>query len=120
MLNAFHLGGWGMYPTLVFGLLLVGICITYALKPQKHLVPLLLSTGILTLVAGAAGFTSGLIATMTSATSGRFPEPPIEVAMTGLGESLHNIALALLLATLAALAVSIGALRLWLRSDRPS
>jgi hypothetical protein len=105
--DAFAQGGPGMIPTAIFGLLLVGVSLLYAVRPEKRFVPLLVSTTALTLVAGAFGFVSGVIksiAAMGETTDLRFP-------ILGTGESLNNVALALGLIFAAMLATSIGALR---------
>lgn len=107
MKEAFIAGGWGMYPTLIAGLALLAACIQYARRPEPRYVPLMLSLGLFTLMAGALGFATGLI------TMARFysPDVPPAVLVAGVGESLHDVALALILATLGALLASIGALR---------
>ena len=110
MRETFHLGGWGMYPTFIFGLVLLAGSVRYATKPEQRVVPLLISLGILTLVSGATGFVTGLIKSLDflnrAAPDDRF------LALVGLGESLHNIALALVLVMLAALAAVVGTWRL--------
>ena len=107
MSNAFAAGGFGMYPTLVFGLLLVGTSLRYAATPHARWVPLMVSLGLVTLFAGALGFTTGLIA--TSQAAGR--SDAASLAIAGFGESLHNLALAFLLIVMASMAAALGALR---------
>ena len=63
MYEAFQMGGWGMYPTLIAGLVLVLTSVRYAVDPQARWVPLMLSLGSLTLVAGGLGFVTGVIRT---------------------------------------------------------
>lgn len=103
-MDAFRLGGWGMYPTLVFGLIFVVGAIQYARRPEPHHRPLVISLGVLTLIVGSLGFVTGLIATMAHT------EPPNEprVALVGLGESLHNVSLALMLLVVGTIAAVIG------------
>jgi len=110
MSDAFHQGGFGMYPTTLFGLLLLAATIRYALTPSPRFVPLLISLGILTMASGGLGFVAGLIKSV-SAIGGVGAEQRW-IWLLGLGESLNNVALALVLVTLGALAASIGALRL--------
>lgn len=108
--GAFRSGGWGMYPTLVFGLLMIAASVAYAFKPERRLVPLQISLGIMTLVAGSLGFVTGLIKSL-----GAIHQVPADqrfIWLIGLGESLNNVALALTLVMLGALAISVGALRL--------
>ncbi|UJR86464.1 hypothetical protein [Sandaracinus amylolyticus] len=107
MLEAFRLGGWGMFPTLVFGLLAIAASLRYAVRPDSRFVPLLVSSALLTLAAGSLGFVTGLIATSTYIADA----PDHRVWLIGLGESLHNLALALILVGSGLVATTVGALR---------
>lgn len=112
MSEIFHVGGFGMYPTALFGLLLVGVSIRYAIKPESRFVPLQVTLGLLTLLAGMLGFVTGLI-TSFSHMSGVSGEGSSKwIPLIGAAESLHNVALALALIIMAALAASVGAARL--------
>ncbi len=109
-MEAFRLGGFGMWLTLICGVPLVITSLRYAVTPQKRFVPLMVSLAILTLASGGFGFTTGLITSLgilqSVAPDQRY------ITLIGLGESLYNIAFALLLVLAAALATSIGAWRL--------
>jgi hypothetical protein len=107
--EAFHLGGWGMYPTLLFGVLLLAASVRYAVKPERRFIPLQISLGILTLAAGSLGFVTGLIKS-TLALSEVKPDDRW-IWVLGMGEALHCVALALTLVVLAALAAAVGTLR---------
>jgi uncharacterized membrane protein len=100
-----------MFPTLVWGLLMLGVAVKYAVIPDKRLVPLLLGLGVLTLASGMLGFVTGLIVTCC-AIGGVAPERQTPIAITGFGESLNNVAFALVFLVLAAMAGSYGAYRL--------
>ena len=110
MLDHFRAGGWGMYPTLVFGVLLLLVAARYALRPEARWVPLQIALGLLTLLTGCFGFVLGLIITTEALPAVPQGQVPL-IGALGFGESLHNVALALLLVVLAALCGSLGALR---------
>lgn len=112
MREMFYIGGFGMYPTALFGLLLIGVSIRYAIKPEARFVPLQITLGLLTFFAGCLGFVTGLITSFT-----HLPElPPGDnakwIPYVGAGESLANVALALALVIMAVIAASIGAARI--------
>jgi hypothetical protein len=111
MQDAFIAGGWGMYPTLLAGLALIATCLQYARRPDSRYVPLMLSLGVFTLMAGTLGFATGLMSMLRYYTSPG-AEHGTFVLFAGFYESLHNVALALLLSTLGALLASVGAWRL--------
>lgn len=107
MLEAFELGGFGMIPTFVFGLIALGSAALYAMRPTARYVPLLVSSSILTLVAGAFGFVTGVIATFSSilVASDR------GMALVGVGEAAHCLALALGIVLVALMGATLGTLR---------
>lgn len=107
MIEAFHLGGWGMYPTALFGTMLVMTAGHYALRPGR-LSPVI-ALGVLTLLASALGFVTGVIKTALSA--GQMDPYQPGVVVTGFGESLVNVGFGLALAVLAAIGVCVGLAR---------
>jgi hypothetical protein len=111
MNEAFVAGGWGMYPTLLAGLGLLGASLRYAQRPETRYVPLMITLGLFTLLAGGLGFFSGVIVLLDAYTGPLVDQGP-GVLFMGLSEALHNVVLALLLTTLSALVASVGALRL--------
>jgi hypothetical protein len=110
MIESFRMGGWGMYPTALFGLLLLMVAVRYAIRPDARTIPLQIALGIVTLTTGLLGFVTGLIATTTHL-SGVAPPKLIPIAAAGFGESLTNVGLALAMIAFAALAVCVGAIR---------
>jgi hypothetical protein len=111
MSEAFIAGGWGMYPTLLAGLALLGTSLRYATRPDSRYVPLLLTLGLFTLLAGSLGFVTGVM-NLLRAYAGPLADQGPSVLYLGLQESLHNVALALLMTTVSTIAASIGAWRL--------
>ena len=65
MLESFRLGGFAMFPTALFGALLLGAALRYARTPDARFIPLQVALAILTLATGALGFVTGLIASTT-------------------------------------------------------
>lgn len=106
--DSFHNGGWGMWPTLVIGLVMIGVSARYAVSPEKRFVPLIAATGLLTLLSGALGFVTGLIATAQYFDANT---APASVVVVGFGESLNNVSLAILMAAVGMIAVTVGAAR---------
>jgi hypothetical protein len=100
-----------MYPTSLFGLLLVGVAIRYALKPESRFIPLQITLGLLTLFAGTLGFVTGLIASFNHLDQVHGDEARW-IPFVGTAESLHNVALALVLVIVAVLLASVGAARI--------
>ncbi len=103
-------GGFGMYPTLGVGLFLVTVCVLYAQRPDPRRARLALTLGLTTFAVGLLGAASGI------ATSAHFlPAVPkseqLEILALGIGESLHDVVLALIIVVLGGVIASVGALR---------
>ncbi|WP_257446327.1 hypothetical protein [Archangium lipolyticum] len=100
-----------MYPTLLAGLALLGTSLRYATRPDTRYVPLMLTLGLFTLFAGGLGFITGIMNLLRAYVGPLASEGP-SVLFIGVQEALHNIALALLMTMVSALAASVGAWRL--------
>lgn len=112
MREMFHTGGFGMYPTAIFGLILIAVAIRYAIKPESRYIPLQITLAILTLLSGALGFVTGII-TSFSAMGGVPGDGSARwIPLIGAAESLYNVALALALIILGSIAASVGAARI--------
>jgi hypothetical protein len=113
LVDHFRDGGWGMFPTVFFGLVLLGVAARYAVSPERRFLPLLIGLGTLTLAVGALGFVTGLIETChyVGVDAERLRNSTT-LAIMGFGESLNNVAFALVFIVLAALGASYGAFRL--------
>ena len=108
--NSFRDGGWGMYPTSLFGFFLIAAAVLLVLRPERRFVALVASLGLLTLGAGVLGTTTGIVNTFRYLVKVPAAEQA-QIAALGCAESLNNMVLALMLAVLAALLASIAALR---------
>src|SRR5262245_61275263 len=93
IVGAFQEGGWGMYPTLLFGLVMLSVAIKYAVNPAKRFVPLLVALGVLTLSSGVLGFVTGVIKSISAVREANLQN--LLFPVFGAGEALHNVGLAL-------------------------
>ncbi len=111
----FHDGGFGMYPTLVFGLLSVAAALVIALKPERRFIPMVAALGATTFGSGMLGTVMGI--TMSLRAVARVPEADrATVVMIGAAESLNNMVLALVMVVLTGLIASVAAGRVALSS----
>lgn len=108
ILEHFRDGGFGMIPTLLFGVLLLVVGVRYARTPDRRYVPLLVALNVLTLAAGALGFVAGVITTARYIDRVAHDNAGV-IAIEGVGESLNNVAFALMFVVLSAMAVTLGA-----------
>lgn len=108
--DMFQIGGWGMYPTTLFGLITIAAAAGYAMRPEPTRLAVIRGLSMLTLLSGALGFVTGCIRTWTAAGAADPKELP-KLVVTGTGESLANIALALSALTVAWILTTFGAAR---------
>jgi hypothetical protein len=106
MQGIFHHGGWGMYPTTIFGIVLLLAAIQYARRPRARTLVVIRHLNVLTLMSGTLGVVTGMIRTCM-----HVPKEELYLIAIGFGESLNNIALAIGLAILARIIVTVGAAR---------
>ena len=109
--NFFRDGGFGMWPTVLFGFFLVATAGLYALRPERRFLQLAAVLGASTFGSGILGASVGIINTMRTAASWAKVEERPQLAMVGAAESLNNVVLALILFVLASLVVAVGSLR---------
>lgn len=110
MIDAFRLGGFGMYPTAIAGLVLVVTALRYAARPDRATRALARSLSILVALVGVLGFTTGVIKCFISCGSASPSDIPTFVVV-GTGESLCNVGLALVLLVFSRIAISFGTYR---------
>jgi hypothetical protein len=110
MSQFFRLGGWGVYPTTIIGLVLVAFAIQYARDPRTARMQVVRYLSVVTMLVAALGFVSGVIKALTSLPI----DSPCEAwvfAAIGIGEALSNIAIGLFMLVVAWGASSLGAHR---------
>jgi hypothetical protein len=110
MMDAFRLGGWGMYPTTLVGLILFVTAVRFARSGDRATLPLIRHLSILTALVGSLGFVTGVIKTFISCSGASPSELPMFVVV-GTGESLCNVGLALVVLVMARIATSVGIYR---------
>ena len=110
MLDAFHLGGWGMYPTLVAGLILMYSAFQFARHPDPARLRVVRCLGVLVVLTSTLGFVTGVINTCTHVTPDLGPDLGMTVVI-GVGESLVNIGAGLVWLVLATITATVGASR---------
>ena len=101
-------GGWGMYPTALFGFLFVASGFLYAFRPESRFVPIVFCAGVAALGAGVLGTAVGFITTFRYVQTVA-PADQVKIAVLGCAESLNDTVLALMLAIPSALLTLIGA-----------
>lgn len=109
--NFFKAGGFGMYPTMLFGFFFVAVSVLFLLRPERRFLPLVASLGAVTFGSGLLGTSLGVVTTFHYLQQVPAADQVI-VAALGCAESLNNLVLALIIVVATGLLVSIGALRL--------
>jgi hypothetical protein len=110
MQDAFRLGGWGMYPTLFVGSILLVAAARFAMHPARGRLAPIVGLGVLTFLTSLLGFVTGLIKTMSSASEIELFKQG-NLIVVGIGESMHNIGFGLVLLVLATAGVVVGIAR---------
>ena len=112
--NFYEAGGYGMYPTTLFGFILVLAACLYCLRPEKRFFAVAVTSGVLTVASGILGTFTGLMVVFTYV---RYVEPAdaAQVAVVGSAQAFANIVFALVLAILAGMVMLGGVIRQHLR-----
>ncbi len=108
--NFYQNGGWGMYPTTLFGFFLVASGVLLVLRPEKRYLPLVSGLTLVTLCSGFLGCSVGFINTFRYIQDVA-PEEQLKIAAVGCAESLNNVVLALMIVVVTTLLGCVGALR---------
>ena len=106
MQDAFRLGGWGMYPTTCIGLVLLAAAVQYMRHPNARRMLVLRHLNVLVGMSATLGFVTGCIKTFTHVEG----DKPF-IAIIGVGESLVNVGLGLVILILARIIIAFGAAR---------
>ncbi len=111
ILEMLRSGGFGMYPTTLFGAVLLALSVRFARAPERRGLPLIVAMNGLTLASGALGFVTGIV-TMCGGLAAPFVGERERIAYEGVRESAYPLTWALLIIVVAALASAIGAWKL--------
>ncbi len=103
-------GGFGMFPTAIFGLFFFALAVLHAMRPDRKLGTVVVLLGAITIGAGLLGLCMGLSST-TRYLSQVPPADQLIVFAAGTSESLNNLILALLVFIPSGLVGAIGAYR---------
>lgn len=115
--NFYEKGGWGMYPTTLFGFFLVASAVLLLLRPERRYVLPVVTLGIITASSGVLGCATGFINTFLYIQE--LPaEEQVKIAAIGCAESLNNVVLAFLIIVIASLVATGAAVRA-MRSAEP-
>ncbi|MSP26487.1 MAG: hypothetical protein EXR75_15330 [Myxococcales bacterium] len=108
--NFYADGGFGMYPTSLFGFALIAVSVLHARRPGRKTEQLVRWLAILTLASGLLGTSTGLVNSFRYIQEVQAPKQ-LETLALGCAESLHNLVLALILGIVSGLVSLVGALR---------
>ncbi len=98
-----------MYPTAIAGLVLVVAACRYAAGPDARRRRVVAALAMLTFLVSCLGFVTGVIKSFQTATT--LDGDVGNVVVTGVGESLNNLGLGLVLLVIAGIATAIGVAR---------
>jgi len=99
-----------MYPTALVGLVLVFGAIQYARDPDRGRLQIVRCLSVLALLTSCLGFVSGVIRSFIAG-AGVDAKDLGNVVIAGVGESLTNVGLGLVVLVMAWILVTIGAYR---------
>ena len=106
--EGFEAGGWGMYPTFLFAVMLIGGSVYWAVRPRPAFVKVLWSLALLTLTMGALGFVSGTLAVAQYVKDSDLGAQLPRALVLGWGEATNNLATGLLGVVIALVAITVG------------
>ncbi len=109
MLEALREAGWGAWPVMLFGLTSLILAVSYAVKPRRRLLPLVVGFGVATIIAGFLGTMTGLqhaVSGLHEVTADRR-----WIFLIGLKEALNNLVMAFVIECAVTLVATVGSYR---------
>jgi len=108
--NFFGAGGWGMYPTTVFGFFLLAAIGLQALRPEPRYERVISALMVIVFASGLLGTTVGIC--KSAQYLDHVPvEKQLQTFAMGCEESLHNLILGLIIIVIANLITTFVAFR---------
>ena len=108
--NFFEAGGFGMYPTLVFGFALLATTTLFALRGDERYRRAALAFGTITFTSGVLGTCVGICKSVHYIVT-LPPQEQFATLAMGCEESLHNLVLAAIIVIFAAMIAAANAFR---------
>jgi hypothetical protein len=108
--NFWAQGGWGMYPVVFWGFLLLLVAGLYFLRPQERFLRGVAILACMTLATGALGTAVGFIIALRYAATVA-PELAARSACYGTAMALHVVVLALILVIVSGIITAAGSRR---------
>jgi hypothetical protein len=111
--NFMEAGGWGMFPTLLFGFALVVSGGLYLLRPEARWLRVTVSLSFVVLGSGVLGFLTGCVNTLHYVVreGAKLEGSALLVVGAGFAESAHNLVLAFIFLVLTGLLATVGLVR---------
>jgi len=106
--NFFRDGGWGMYPVVLWGFLLVASAVLLLLRPERRYFVLVTWLWLVTLGSGVLGTCVGIVKTFRACRELQVDEQLV-IALLGCAEALNCTILALMICIFAGLTAAIAA-----------
>jgi phosphotransferase system glucose/maltose/N-acetylglucosamine-specific IIC component len=101
--------GWGAWPVMLFGVTSLILAVSYAVKPRRRLLPLVVGFGVATLIAGCLGTITGLQHSVAHISE--LAPDKRWYFLLGLRESLHNLVMAFVVECVVTLVATVGGYR---------
>lgn len=108
--NFFEAGGWGMYPTMLFGFLFLAVTALHAIRRDARHQRLSIWLGMMTFASGVLGTVTGICNSVHYLDEVP-PDQHFIMFVRGVEESLHNMILALILILIGGMIGAGSALR---------
>lgn len=108
ILDAFHEGGWAMYPLFALGLITVGATARFALRGEHQLLAYIRWLLSALLLSAGFGFTVGMMKALHAAQGASEPMLAARIVMEGGAEAASMPATAFMFSIIACIGLAVG------------